>query len=164
MKAWLRLTLVTMSVGGGFTGFVGNFLIPSSYYHNPRILLPLFVFAPLYAFITISGLMFVLHPDRTRLLMVAISLQILWISSPLFVYKCFSGFHAVLDFSKRPAGNLGFSVQANAAIGSDWRVGLFDGDPWLIGVNVFALVMLVLLWRSVRTASSPLRGQGPPSR
>ncbi len=25
MKAWLRLTLVTMSVGGGFTGFVGNF-------------------------------------------------------------------------------------------------------------------------------------------
>ena len=60
MKPWLRLTLITMTVGGGFAGFVSTL---QSLFNSLRAstlnLLLTVVFMGLYAFVTASGLLFV---------------------------------------------------------------------------------------------------------
>lgn len=148
MKPWLRLTLITMTVGGGFTGFVLTFqslLNPQS--QQPAYFVFMTAFLAFYAFVTISGLLFVQNPRRTRLLLVALVLQIPWISSPLIAYQFTAGFHVTV-------GLIGGSLIAEFWLGSYWQFSLFQELSWGAGVNLFALLMLVLLGRSRRPTSS----------
>src|SRR6516225_2116906 len=92
MKTWLRLTLVTVTVGGGFTGVAITLQALLSPQQQPLAYILLLAFLALFAFVTASGLIFVHNPQRTALLVPAIALQIPWVSSPLIAYKFAAGF------------------------------------------------------------------------
>lgn len=86
MKPWLRLALITMTVGGGFTGVVVNL---QALFNSPgasilKLVLDL-IFMGLYVFVCVSGLMFVHNPSRRGPLVAALAVQIPWISSSLIV-------------------------------------------------------------------------------
>jgi hypothetical protein len=150
MKTWLRLTLITMTVGGGFAGVVfASQTLFTSHGQKPLNLLVMVGFIALFAYVTVSGLMFVNDPQRTRHLIVALAIQIPWISSPFLVYKFATGFHAVLGIAS-PEGMFGIKLEASALLGSSFLFALGQDNPWSMGINVFALVMLILLHRSIQ--------------
>jgi len=145
MKNWLRLTLITLTVGGGFTGFsvtLQQLFNPQS--QQPGYFVLLIVFLALYGFITASGLVFVQNPRRTGPLVVALAMQIPWVSSPLVAYRFTSGFHITI-------GLIGGSFGGGLHLGSDWQCSVFQQLPWGIGVNLFAVLVVFLLIRSLQT-------------
>lgn len=150
MKSWLRLTLITMTVGGGFTGFVLTFQsLTNSPGQSPINLLIIAVFLAAYAYVTIAGLIFVHDAQRTRPLFVALAIQIPWFSSPIIVYRFAAGLLAVLSVGgPSEAGTFGLKLGANALLGCSFRFQIAQENPWSIGINFFPLVMLVLLRRS----------------
>ncbi|MGC2621164.1 MAG: hypothetical protein WA414_19120 [Acidobacteriaceae bacterium] len=94
MTTWLRLTVVTMTVGGGFLGAVVTVqrLInwgPDGFQLSSAILLTIFL--GLFVFVVASGLVFIADPRRTQLLVWALAMQLLWVSSPLLVYRIAAG-------------------------------------------------------------------------
>src|SRR5438034_9994951 len=148
MKSWLRLTLVTVTIGGGFTGVaitLQSLLTPQE--QPPLYYFLMSGFLALFAFVTISGVVFVHDPNRIRLLIIALAIQIPWVSSPLIAYKFAAGFQVCAAlFGGRFAG--GFRL------GSDYQINLFQQLPWGVGINFFALALLVLLVRTTRTAKA----------
>ena len=144
MKPWLRLMLVAATVGGGFTGFTINLasLFIPQVRTSAYVVVVIIVFALLYAFVTMSGLWFVQNPRRTVLLRIALGLQIPWCSSPMFGYRFAAGFQASVYFGTQ----FGFSLR----IGSDWHFDWLDRGALGMGVNLFALISLILLLRAER--------------
>ncbi|MBI3476497.1 MAG: hypothetical protein HY010_12260 [Acidobacteria bacterium] len=151
MKTWLRLTLILITVGGGFTGAVLTLQsLPNSANHKFAFV----VFAGLYVFVTVSGLAFVNDPQRTRPLLAAIAIQIPWITSPVIVYKFAAGVNTVLSMSgPAHAGNFGVHFGWAFFLGSSWEFALLQDNAWGIGINWFALLLFILLRRSVRSSS-----------
>jgi len=159
MKAWLRLTLIAMTVGGGFAGFLNTFqALTQTSDGGPSNFLLAVAFFGLYIFVFVSGLMFVHDPQRTRPLMGAIAIQIPWISSPLVVYKFSAGAHAVISIggAEKP-GNFGIRLLGEGLLGVYWKVALLQDNPWRFGVNVVALGLLVLILRALRTHRYAIR-------
>jgi hypothetical protein len=154
MKPWLRLTLVTVTVGGGFTGvtmtlqtILGAQNQPLSYYMLVVVFLAVFVF------VTVSGLVFVHNPRRTGPLIVSLALQIPWVSSPIIAYKLAAGFQVcVALIDGRFAG--GFRL------GSDFQINFFQQLPWGAGINLFALALLILLLRATQVPNESLQSTG----
>lgn len=147
MKTWLRLTIITMTVGGGFTGFALTlpFLLkPQSHQLFSSIFIACFL--ALYAFVTASGLLFVLNPQRTLPLFISLGFQIPWISSPLIAYRFTAGLHITVGF-------VGGDFNGGFRLGSDWQFNLFQKSPWGLGVNLFAVTILALLARAVLTTN-----------
>src|ERR1700676_2445329 len=150
MKTWLRLTLVTMCVGGGFTGFAITLQSLLSSRTSPPFSLLLFaVSLALFASVTGSGLIFVCNPLRIRPIVAALAVQIPWVSSPLIVYKFAAGFHAVVGIGIADGGKL--QVGAESLFGSGWTVALLQVNPFNLGINVGAVAMLILLRKSIKT-------------
>jgi hypothetical protein len=152
MEPWLRLTLVTVTVGGGFTGVtitLQSLLARQS--QSPANYALMIPFLALFIFVTVSGLVLVHNPQRTRLMIVSLALQIPWVSSPIIAYKLTAGFQVcVALIDGRFAG--GFRL------GSDFQINFFQQLPWGAGVNLFALALLVLLLRATQT---PIRAPQP---
>lgn len=150
MKSWLRLTLITVTVGGGFTGVALTLQLllrpsqPLAYY------LLMVAFLALFAFITVSGLVFVHNPQRTDLLIVALALQIPWVSSPIITYRLAGGFQVSVAL-------IGGRFAGGFRLGSDFQINVFQLLPWGAGVNLFALALLVLLLRSTRMPDKALQ-------
>src|SRR5438445_3435898 len=145
MKPSLRLTLVTVTVGGGFTGVSISLQSLLARNEQPPIYCVLILgFLALFAFVTLSGIIFVHDPSRTDLLVVALSLQVPWISSPLIAYKFAAGFQVC-------AALMGGRFAGGFRLGSDFQINLFQRLPWGLGINFFALSLLVLLVRTTRT-------------
>ena len=149
MKTWLRLTLITMTVGGGFTGVAVALQMLLSHQIGQTASLLVFIgFLALFAFVVVSGLIYVQNPDRARPLAVALALQIPWVSSPYLTYKFAAGFQvSVAVISGRFIG--GFRL------GSDFQFYLLQPLPWGVGINFFALAMLILLLRSSAPKIAP---------
>jgi len=148
MKPWLRLTLVTVTIGGGFTGVAITLQSLVSAQGQPPVYYVLMLaFFALYAFVTISGVVFVHDPSRIRLLIAAIALQIPWVSSPLIAYKFAAGFQIC-------AALIGGRFAGGFRLGSDFQINFFQQLPWGIGINFFALALLVLLVRTRRTPNN----------
>ncbi len=155
MKPWLRLLLVTASVGGGFTGIVLSIGIFANAHSAGQLILCV-VFLGLYGFVTASGLIFVYDPKRTRPLVAAFALQIPWLSSPVFVYQFAAAICSAIT--------LGPPEEVDR-IGVHFGWGLFFGAHFLIrfgssmdvpvgvGVNVAAVVLLYLLLRANRVGT-----------
>lgn len=169
MKTWLRLTLVTMTVGGGFTGVVLTLqALQSSIASQDQTrlnLLLMVVFLVLNACVTVSGLLFVHDSHRTHPLIAALAIQVPWISSSLIAYRFAAGLELVLSVNG-PAKSEDSAIHIGGAyfLGNSWSFSLLEEHPFGLGVNLFALVMLILLLRSVRmptpvaqaTSSAPL--------
>ena len=159
MKIWLRMMIVLMTVGGGFAGV----LITADQLfhlngHGATDAILIVIFFLLYAFVTTSGLIFVHDPHRTRPILVAFALQIPWVSCPIFVYQFASVLHVAVTVGEpEVAGNVGFHLGFSAQFGSLFRVAGFQEIPWSLGVNLIAVLMLVLLRRSVQASSPTLQ-------
>lgn len=152
MRTWLRLALITMTVGGGFTGFVVTLQsFFGSLGQSPLNLLLMAVAIALYAFIFVSGLIFVHDPRRTKPLSVAFAIQIPWVSSPFLTYKLAAGSEAALSVGNIEEGRVGVHLGADSLMGSTFAFNLLRGDRWIIGVNLIALTIFVLLLRFVQT-------------
>ena len=144
MSTWLRLTLVTMTVGGGFTGVVVGSEAP----FTPAAKTPAFVvFAVvtflLYLFVLIAGLLFVYDARRTTPLVVALGLQIPVISSPLVAYRFGAGLYAAVGYA-----TTGFFLRIR--FGADFQLFLLRPLPAGLGVNLTAVVLLAALSWSMR--------------
>lgn len=139
MKPWFQLTLVTSTVGGGFAGFSATLqhLLRFEGRQSADYIL-MIVFLVVYAFITVSGLLFVRDPHRIVPLLIASSIQIPWFSSPLFAYRLTAGFHVTVGLIEGKFGG-GFSL------GSEWQCNVLQKLPSVVGVNIFALVIVILL-------------------
>ena len=154
MRPWLRLTLVAMTVGGGFTGvaLTLQFLLSPSG-RQPANFILISAFLVLFAFVTGSGLLFVHNPRRTSPLIVATVFQIPWVSSPLVAYKFAAGFQVSIAL-------IGGRFHGALRLGSDFQINFFQRLPWGAGINLFALLILVLLVRSLHPPIAPAGGNG----
>jgi hypothetical protein len=144
MRTWLRLTLVTVTVGGGFTGvalMLQSLLTAGGHPPQPMANYVLMsVFFALFAFVTVSGLVFVHDARRIKPLIVALGIQVPWVSSPLLVYKFTAGFETCVA-----VGIIG-NFYGGFQLGSNYQFSYFQWQsPWGVGVNLFALAILVLL-------------------
>jgi hypothetical protein len=151
MKPWLRLTLITLTVGGGFTGFVGT--LPSLLRHGsqqPVLFLMFAGFLALYAFVAASGLLFIQNEKQILPLLIGFAVQVPWISSPVLAYQFTAGFNVSVGLF---AGRLGWVVR----LGGDWHCVLGQKAAWGAGVNLFALFIMGLLARRLSGSLSKPR-------
>jgi hypothetical protein len=149
MKPWLRLTLITATVGGGWTGVAITLQSLLGRRDQAAVYYVLMVaFLAVFAFITISGLVFVLHPERTTPLVLALALQIPLVSSPIVAYRLAAGFQVSVGF-------LDGRFSGGFRLGTDFQINFFQRLPWGVGINLFALVFLVLLVRATRMPNPP---------
>jgi len=77
-------------------------------------------------------------------LMIALILQIPWISSPFLTFSFSAGLRITI-------GIVGGSVSASYRFGSDWQFFLLADRPWGVGINVSAIIVLILLLSCSRT-------------
>lgn len=143
MSTWLRLTLITMTVGGGFTGIaISTQILFSPQVAGPALVAISIVFLLLHMFVLVSGLLFVHNSTRVMPLVVALAIQIPYISSPLITYRFGDGLFGVVGIAE--TGLIG-----RFHFGSYWQFNLLQPLPWGLGVNLVAVAMLVALGVSV---------------
>jgi general stress protein CsbA len=161
MRTWLRLTLITLTVGGGFTGVVVTlqslFASLGQGYLNSLLT---FIGSALYAFVFVSGLIFVQNQNRTRPLSVALAIQVPWISSPFLTYKFAAGSQLALSVGNIEDGKVGFHIGTDSFLGCTFTLNLLQENRWIIGVNVVALTAFVLLWRAIQTPVPTVQTSG----
>lgn len=153
MKRWIRLTLIGMTVGGGFSGISSTLQsrLNSPQPSAPNIVL-IVIFMGLYAFVTASGLLFAHDPTRTGPLFAALAIQVPSISSSGVVYSFSAGLQAFISFGRLEKENA-IGVHADFRLGSSWRFALQHDNPVRVGVNLVALAILILLWRTLQHSS-----------
>jgi hypothetical protein len=157
MRPWLRLLLVTVSVAGGFTG-MGVVIANFANAHSAVQMTLWVVFLGLYGFVTTSGLIFLYDPKRTPPLVAALALQIPWISSPVLVYQFAAGVLAAITLgTPEETDRIGVHFGGSLFFGAhfQFRLGSNVDIPISVGVNVVAVVLLVLLVRANRTYVQP---------
>ncbi len=139
MKTWLRWLLLTISVGGGFTGLVLNFQM----FFHPQFEQPIYViligaFTVLYGFVLVAGLLFADDPNYSTPLLIALCLQIPSISSPILVYRFSTGLPIIFSI-------MGGKLSASVRLGGEWQFNLFQEFPWGFGIDLCALILFILL-------------------
>src|SRR3954465_13738814 len=87
MKTWLRLTLITLTVGGGFMGATVTLQAVFRFeFKNSQAMATALVFAVLYLFTLAAGLLLAHDPNRTKPLVIALALQLPTFTSPFIAY------------------------------------------------------------------------------
>ena len=155
MSTWLRLTLVGLTVGGGFTGVVLTLqMLFSPQVDGAALILICVLFVVLYLFVFLSGLLLVHNPRRVTPLAIALVLQVPVVSSPVVAFRFAAGLQCSFGLSQG-------GVFAGFRLGSEWQFNLLQPLPLALGVNVVAVLLLVALIRS--TARNRQRSAtGPP--
>lgn len=181
MKAWLRLPLVLVTVGGGCAGVLASIQLfggPSSLgvrhtgapsHLGLRWALMELICFGVYSFLTAAGLWFVYDANKTRPILFAFALLIPWVDLPGFRYQIYALLYAAMTFGP-PHGNgkIGTYVEWSANLGThvDLRIGGLPEGNWSVGLNLFALlIVLILLWYERTTdtrAASGLKSQVVP--
>jgi hypothetical protein len=141
MKTWLRWFILILTIGGGFAGAAVTVQVLFQPTTTGLINIALCCgFLALYLFTILSGLLFADNPRRTIPIIVALILQIPWVSSPILSYSFSAGSRLTVAF-------VGGDFRLSYLFGSDWQVFILQNKPWGVGLNLFALVvLLVLLW------------------
>lgn len=143
MSTWLRLTLITMTVGGGFTGIaLTSQLLFSPQVTGPALVAICVVFLLLHLFVLVSGLLFVQNSTRVMPLVVALAIQIPYLSSPLVTYRFADGLFGGVGIAD--TGPFGW-----IRLGSDWQFNLFQPLPWGFGINLVAVAVMAALSLSI---------------
>ncbi len=139
MKTLLRWVLILTQTGGGFLGIVFTLAYLFTIENIPAVTLVIsIVFVALYAFVTITGVRLAFDDHHTNLMRLAIWLQVPVLSSPIFAWIFSAGFSLNLTW-------IGTIVGVNFWLGSRWQFNLLQELPWGIGINLFAVLMLILL-------------------
>jgi hypothetical protein len=144
MSTWLRLTLITLTVGGGFTGVVvSSQALFSPQVKGPALILMCSVFVTLYVFVLAAGLLLAHNPQRVMPVVAALALQIPVVSSPLVSYRFASGLVAAVGLGENGSFWL-------IRFGADWQFNLLQPLPWGVGLNLVPVVLLGALGLSGR--------------
>ena len=139
MKIWLRWLLLTISVGGGFEGLILNLhFLALPEFQQPTTLLVISLFTILYGFVFVAGLFFADDPNNSTPLLISLCLQIPTISSPIVIYRFLSGFPIVVSMTNG-------EINMTARFGGEWQFNLHQELPWGFGINLYALICLILL-------------------
>lgn len=150
MELWQRRGIGILTLGGGAIGVaLGVQLILSN--SSPVAWFFCAVFVAVYSWGVWCGLRFLEGDDSSvRSVLKYWMLQVPSFGSPFLGYVMTSGFHATVSFQILPP-----CFSGNLLLGSSFKYSLMQaGTPWSIGVNVFALVISIWLFRIRR--SSPL--------
>lgn len=155
VRPWLKFTLVGVTILGGLHGIVISLqalFTSSSLGFGELVLFGSFLIAYIYA--TWAGVMFWRQPKQTRLLMIALAMQIPRISIPGLVYKFTVGFYIAVALVAQHLGDK-YSAGANwnFSLGSSCELRLFQNAPIEVGINIAPLAGLLLLRRAVSTKS-----------
>lgn len=148
-KTFARLLLVLMTVGGGFAGVLaaaGGLITTKQ--ADLRVLFLMWIALALYSLITAAGLMFVQSARLTRIMLVAIAIQIPWFDLSGIKYRLSSAMYLAMTFGPpKGAGRIGTYIGWSAQIGSQFqfRVGGGPDGDWNFGINLFA-VFLFIVW------------------
>jgi hypothetical protein len=158
MRRWFRWMVIIVTVGGGFDGIVK---VAEDIYalksHSASDLVPLILFAVLYAFTVSAGLLFADDAKHTRPLVISLILQVPTFWSRFLSYRFAAGFELLFTLARSApiartdgTATTGFSIGPSFRFGSDYWL-YFSGD-WRLGcgLNLFALGILVLLRRYAR--------------
>lgn len=144
MTTWLRMVLVLTLVGGGFAGFsftLAGLFSPQIEGLSAKILAAAFL--GLYGFVVWAGLAFVHDPTRRSPLYAALGLQAAWISTPLISYHMWSG--ALISVGLHSG-----TLQFVANLGASWYFSFGKPEVAGLGLNLFAIALLVLLYHADR--------------
>src|SRR5438874_1789284 len=101
-RAWLRLTLLTITVLGGLHGIVISLRVlfsPSPKGFGTSVIFGGILVA--YIYVTTAGIIFGRQPNHTQPLMWALAIQVPWISLPGLVYKFSAGLYVAVAFIAR---------------------------------------------------------------
>ena len=141
VKNWIKRIAGLVQVGGGFMGIVHSLktLLYSNTSTTTFILVTVFLIA--YVFVLVAGVLLLEGNSRARRWSLwAQGLQIPFFLAPFFGYKFVAG----LDISLYWIGNRG---GLHYYFGSTWKLLLHGSSTWGVGVNLFALVLFICLWR-----------------
>jgi hypothetical protein len=133
----LRWLLLVSTIGGGFVGFV-TALQAFSNLTSPTTYVLCVICVILYCYIVISGLLFADNTEAVLPLWLALGAQVPWLSTPFFAYNLSSGFHYTI-------GSLNGHLITVHRFGCDFVVSLFNNRGWGVGINVFAIVLMIAL-------------------
>ena len=147
--AWWRRLQLLLTVGGGFAGLcvvlqgaITAGKMPLLYY------IVISFFALLYCLGIFAGIRYSEQPDNWLPLFLYHAIQVPLFTSPLFSYIFASGFLLSFGFG---GGRLGFSF----ALGSSWMFTIAQTQPWSIGLNIFAITMVIALLAIHSTRVAP---------
>lgn len=143
MKAWQRRILGILTLGGGILGLVTSvtMLLSSA---NPIVWGFCLFFIALYAWGVWCGIR-IFEKDATArgCTLKYWIIQIPTFSSPFLGYAFVSGFHLTPSIQLAP-----FAFNINFWFGSTFTYSLMQSNkPWLLGVNVFAVAVVIWLAR-----------------
>lgn len=143
MKLWQRRGIGILSLGGGAIGAALGLQLILSRGHPVEWVICL-AFIAIYVWGVWCGTKLLEGDDQAlRPLLKYWALQVPTFGSPILGYFLESGFHATVSFQFWPP-----HISGNMVIGSSFNYSLMQaGTPWSIGVNVFALVVSVWLYR-----------------
>ena len=140
MPIWWRRILAIATLGGGFTGVVITLAAIFSAEEKPLLGTALAVLVTLfYAYGVALGLALAEGRNPRKQLSIYYGLQIPIFASPDFAYHFFSGFYLCVVVS---GGQFG----ANFQLGSEWVLTFHQMLPWTVGINLFALAVVVMLF------------------
>ncbi|HEX8323680.1 MAG TPA: hypothetical protein VF595_07170 [Tepidisphaeraceae bacterium] len=139
MPNWVRLALVTLSIGGGFMGMTLTAGILFRHGTEPvaELLIGL-IFLALYGLLILSGLILVQNRQNLKPLAAAFLLQVPVISSPAMTYRFSGGIYTPLLFGVN-------GVKWFIWAGAEWYFSILRPAPVAFGFNVFAVGVFAYL-------------------
>jgi hypothetical protein len=144
MNIWTKRLLILVSVGGGYCGAVFMFLLFPQVRGNVAGYFLIAAMIATFAFGVFAGLRFIEGEAKgLKLLRWFFAIQVPILSSPIFAYQLSSGFGVNLSW-------IGERLSAFFRFGSEMGVWILQDRPWGLGVNAFALIMLVWTHRLIR--------------
>ena len=145
MSAWLRRTSGILSLGGGSVGVALILTQLLANYPGFTALLFSIAFLGVYSWGIAAGVL-LLEGARIglRMSLAYWFIQILQFSTPWLLFELSSGARVVILYGQ---GKLNF----NAIVGSHFNFFFGTSGPWVVGINVLALVMFVLLVKAARS-------------
>jgi hypothetical protein len=146
MKIWQQRVVGILTLGGGSVGAVAALQLLFTR-TNPLEWIFCVAFMGVYAWGIWCGVRLLEgQPGSERSTLKYWLVQIPTFGSPLLGYFLSSGFHTTVSVQLDP-----IKFNANFLLGSTFRYSLLQSEePWLVGVNVFALVIAWLLARASR--------------
>jgi len=152
MNNWIKRLLIVFEIGGGFLGLsvASQNLLSNELNSTSKIISA--IFAGLFALGIVAGVM--LAENRKSAFRFSLLYQILQIPqfvSPVLTYVFTSGFmlgvHAQLTLDDVKFG-------ASTRLGSEFQFhffqGIYPGRPFIVGINLVAVVFLIILVCAVR--------------
>lgn len=151
MRTWLRLVLVTVTVGGGFSG-LSVLTDPEAVAvsgSSDWVVAFNAAFAAFYFFVLVSGLLFVYNPNLQLPLIIALAIQVPVVLSSIVTFQLAAGAYAAVGLTEPGA------ILLTCRAGSQSQLSFAQPHSWAIAVNVIPAILLVAIWQARKAGKHP---------